>query len=39
MAQSIREVFEDVAQHVVIDAALIQRIHAFERAFVNRNED
>ena len=39
MAQTIREVFEDVAKHVVIDQKLIDRIHHFERAFVNRNED
>lgn len=36
---TIKSVFEDVAKDIVIDAKLIQRIHEFERAFVNRNED
>lgn len=39
MAQYLKQVFNDVAGHVVIDAKLIKRVHDYERAFVNRNED
>ncbi len=39
MAVTIKSVFEAVAQDVVIDAALIKRIHDYQVAFVNRNAD
>lgn len=39
MATSIKGVFEEVAAHVSIDAKLLKRIHDYERAFVNRDED
>lgn len=39
MATSIKGVFEEVASHVSIDAKLLKRIHDYERAFVNRDED
>lgn len=39
MSPTIKTVFEDVTKDVVIDAALITRLHEYERAFVNRNTD
>lgn len=39
MIETIKSVFDDVTKDAVIDAKLIQRIHEYERAFVNRNED
>lgn len=39
MAQYLKAVFQKVAGHVSIDAQLIKRVHDYERAFVNRNED
>lgn len=36
---TIKTVFDDATRDVVVDTKLIQRIHAYERAFVNRNED
>ena len=39
MAHTIKEVFDKVASNLVVDAALIQRIHLFERQFTHRNQD
>lgn len=39
MATTIKDVFDEVARHVVVDVKLLKRIHEYERAFVNRNED
>jgi hypothetical protein len=36
---TIKQVFDDVTKDVVVDLKLVQRIHEYERAFVNRNED
>ena len=33
----IKKTFERVAKDVPIDAALLKRIHLYERAFVNRS--
>ena len=37
--ETIKSVFDEVTRDVSVDAKLIQRIHQYERAFVNRNED
>lgn len=37
--ETIQTVFEQATRDVVVDAKLLARIHNFERAFVNRNED
>lgn len=37
--ETIKSVFDEVTGDVSVDAKLIQRIHHYERAFVNRNED
>lgn len=39
MTVTIKSVFDDVCKDVVVDARFIKRIHDYERAFVNRNED
>lgn len=39
MTVTIKSVFEEVCKDVVVDAKMIQRLHSYERAFVNRNED
>lgn len=36
---TIKSVFEEVSKDIVVDSKMIQRIHDYERAFVNRNED
>lgn len=37
--ETIKSVFDEVTRDVSVDAKLIQRVHQYERAFVNRNED
>lgn len=39
MEATIKSVFDEVTREVTVDLKLIQRIHAYERAFINRNED
>lgn len=39
MAETLASVFAHVAKDTPIDAALLHRIHTYERAFVNRSED
>ena len=39
MTVTIKSVFEDVCKDVIVDARFVKRIHDYERAFVNRNEE
>lgn len=39
MSATIRSVFEDATRDVKIDTKLMDRVHRFERAFVNRNPE
>jgi len=39
MLDYIKQTFDRVAAHLAIDAALLKRIHLYERAFINRSSD
>jgi hypothetical protein len=39
MAKNIKEVFAQVASNLIVNEALIKRIHLFERGFTHRNQN
>lgn len=39
MVETIHSIFARLGQHTPIDAALLKRIHQYERSFVNRSRD